>query len=67
MLIQRPRQPNTQDKPAGEGSYLASASDLMIGLLFIFIFLQFIDGFIHDFLIGFKTDFIDKTRLFSAQ
>ena len=39
MLILRPRQSSKQAKPAVEGSYLASASDLMIGLLFIFIIL----------------------------
>jgi chemotaxis protein MotB len=39
MFMLRSRQSSKQVKPAGEGSYLASASDLMIGLLFIFIIL----------------------------
>lgn len=39
MLILRQRQADTGRKAEGEGSYLASASDLMIGLLFIFIIL----------------------------
>jgi len=39
MLILKPRPAPPASKQDGEGSYLASASDLMIGLLFIFIIL----------------------------
>lgn len=40
MLIQhRPRSEEGDPEEASEGSYLASASDLMIGLLFVFIIL----------------------------
>lgn len=39
MLILRQRQRSGDAKTAGEGGYLASASDLMIGLLFVFIIL----------------------------
>lgn len=39
MLILRQRQRPAEAKSAGEGGYLASASDLMIGLLFVFIIL----------------------------
>lgn len=39
MLILKPRSVQVRAKDAGEGGYLASASDLMIGLLFIFIIL----------------------------
>ena len=39
MLIFKPRSVPRDSKEDGEGSYLASASDLMIGLLFIFIIL----------------------------
>ena len=39
MLILKPRSAPSGRKEDGEGSYLASVSDLMIGLLFIFIIL----------------------------
>ncbi|WP_420226880.1 hypothetical protein [Pigmentiphaga litoralis] len=39
MLILKPRSTLSSSREEGEGSYLASASDLMIGLLFIFIIL----------------------------
>ena len=39
MLILRQHKAEEPEKADGEGSYLASASDLMIGLLFIFIIL----------------------------
>jgi len=39
MLMIKPRPLPPAGKEDGEGSYLASASDLMIGLLFIFIIL----------------------------
>lgn len=39
MLILKPRSVPSARKEDGEGSYLASVSDLMIGLLFIFIIL----------------------------
>lgn len=39
MLLLKPRPLPSAGKEDGEGSYLASASDLMIGLLFIFIIL----------------------------
>ena len=39
MLMLKPRPAPSGSKQDGEGSYLASASDLMIGLLFIFIIL----------------------------
>lgn len=39
MLILRQRQGPRSAKSEGEGGYLASASDLMIGLLFVFIIL----------------------------
>jgi len=39
MLILRQRQRRAETKSSGEGGYLASASDLMIGLLFVFIIL----------------------------
>lgn len=39
MLILKPRSIPPRSKEGEEGSYLASASDLMIGLLFIFIIL----------------------------
>jgi len=39
MLILRRRQTDSSKAEGGEGGYLASASDLMIGLLFVFIIL----------------------------
>lgn len=39
MLIFQKRPPQHSSKAEGEGGYLASASDLMIGLLFVFIIL----------------------------
>jgi len=39
MLILRPRSARSSGKSETEGGYLASASDLMIGLLFVFIIL----------------------------
>jgi len=39
MLILRRRQTELSKSESGEGGYLASASDLMIGLLFVFIIL----------------------------
>lgn len=39
MLTVKPRPAQSESKQDGEGGYLASASDLMIGLLFIFIIL----------------------------
>lgn len=39
LVLKRRRNQTVSDQSAGEGGYLASASDLMIGLLFVFIIL----------------------------